>query len=208
MGTCVCGAPNHDTKQTLADPSKYCVSPLSKFPSFLSDLLSVLSQQLLPAIPPDVHAILFPPPDLPPYRARQVIINAYLPGEGITPHVDLLDRYGDGIVGVSLGSGSVMQFQKVTSDERPSYNSKLPQDPGSPKYGIYLPPGSAYVMSGEARYDWTHGIEGKTEDWVLSEDGIGASVLQPRTFRVSVTFRWLLPGADQVGKAQSDSDSL
>lgn len=182
------------------DSSLLCVSPISKLPAFLTNLLLVLSQQLLPILPPDVHALLFPPAHEPPRKARQVIINAYLPGEGITPHVDLLDRYDDGIVGVSLGSGSVMQFRNVSTHKETTSEE---EEQG---FGVYLPPGSAYVMSGEARYDWTHGIEGRVEDWVLDEDDVG-SVL-PRTFRVSVTFRWLLPGADCVGRTQSDaSDS-
>lgn len=45
--------------------------------------------------------------------ARQVILNQYLPGEGISPHVDLLGRYRDGISGISLGSGCVMRFKNV-----------------------------------------------------------------------------------------------
>lgn len=195
MWTRAHGAPYHNPRPSSTDPSQLCVSPLSKLPSFLEDLLLVLSRHLLPVVPPDVHALLFPPSDELPRRARQVIINAYLPGEGITPHVDLLDRYDDGIVGVSLGSGSVMQFKKV------SHNEEVHKG-----VGVYLPPGSAYVMSGEARYDWTHGIEGKMDDWVLGDNDV--AVMLSRTFRVSVTFRWLLPGADQVGKARSDtSDS-
>lgn len=198
MWTCAHGAPYHNPRSCSTDPeSRLCVSPLSKLPPFLEDLLLVLSRHLLPVVPPDIHALLFPPPGELPHRARQVIINAYLPGEGITPHVDLLDRYDDGIVGVSLGSGSVMQFKKVSHNHNEESHKGV---------GVYLPPGSAYIMSGEARYDWTHGIEGKVEDCVIDENDV--AVMLSRTFRISVTFRWLLPGADQVGKARSDaSDS-
>jgi alkylated DNA repair dioxygenase AlkB len=145
------------------------------------------------------HALLFPLPGTPP-RARQAILNFYRPGEGITPHVDLLDRFGDGIIGVSLGSGCVMRFRRIASTEhdaehgsaKSTYHSDAAKD-------VFLPPGSIYVMSEEARYGWTHGIDGRREDWVQDqvESATGRWVM--RSIRVSITFRWLLPGADVVG---------
>ncbi|KAI0069841.1 hypothetical protein K474DRAFT_1609794 [Panus rudis PR-1116 ss-1] len=145
---------------------------LSRIPTFLVDLLHILSRLLQPLLPSHIHSLLFPPATAPP-QARQVIINHYLPGEGITPHVDLLDRFGDGIIGVSLGSGESAE--------------------------VYLPPGSVYVMSGEARYRWTHGIEGRKADLIERFDGDTEGAWVQRTTRVSITFRWLLPGADVVG---------
>ncbi|KAI0690856.1 hypothetical protein BC835DRAFT_1280250 [Cytidiella melzeri] len=150
----------------------------SSIPGFLKDLLAVLSTSLHPILPKTTHELLFPLPDTP-ARARQVIINFYKPGEGITPHIDLLDRFGDGIIGVSLGSGCVMH--------------------PSPVWDVFLPHGSVYVMSDEVRYGWTHGIDGRTEDWVREsvDSEVGRWVM--RAIRVSITFRWLLPGADIVG---------
>ena len=54
---------------------------------------------------------------------------------------------------------------------------------------IYLPPRSVYVLTGEARWEWAHGIEARTRDRVD-----GRVVL--RDTRVSVTFRWMKEGAD------------
>ncbi|KAI0248832.1 hypothetical protein BJV78DRAFT_1075477, partial [Lactifluus subvellereus] len=177
------------------------------FPPFLSALLAATSELLLqhPALPRETHALLFPPADrqrdqhhqhhqqkeeeeeeeeAP--RARQAIVNLYRPGEGIAPHVDLLNRFGDGIVG---RAGTELE-------------------PGGQAYEAWLPPRSVLVLSGEARYEWTHGIAPRTGDRVEdgglgsgsgSESGGGGWQWQERGVRVSVTFRWLLPGAEIVG---------
>lgn len=128
---------------------------------------------------------------------RQAIINFYLPGEGITPHVDLLGRYADGIVGVSLGSGCVMTFAEVVAANPTPEDSQLgdaqPSKETPPRrYDVYLPRRSVIVLSGPARYDWAHSIEEQAEDWVDGE-------LIARRERLSVTFRWMLEGADVVG---------
>jgi hypothetical protein len=175
----------------------------SGIPPFLRDLLGVLSKSLRPVLPLETHNLLFPPSGAEkPARARQVIINFYSPGEGITPHVDLLDRFGDGIIGVSLGSGCVMRFAKSNSESGAlpnKVNSDRPHCNGSPAWDVFLPHGSVYVISEEARYEWTHGIEGRTEDWVQERVHSEAGRWVMRSIRVSITFRWLLPGADIVG---------
>ncbi|KAH9939335.1 uncharacterized protein BXZ73DRAFT_43869 [Epithele typhae] len=176
-------------------------------PSFLSDLLETLDDNLKPLLPPATHALLFSPAPVAsgytgPPRARQAIVNVYWPGEGITPHVDLLDRYGDGIVGVSFGSGCAMRFDRVTSGDQPGERGD--GDGDGDGCAVYLPTGSVLVMTGAARYDWTHGIEKRFEDLVEDEPGSGrerCTVLE-RGLRLSVTFRWLLPGADVVGSAE------
>jgi hypothetical protein len=70
-------------------------------------------------------------------------------------------------------------------------------------YEVWLPSRSVLVLTGEARYEWTHGIARRVRDKVEVEedgedDGGGWRWLE-RGVRVSVTFRWLLPGADVVG---------
>ncbi|KAF8550487.1 hypothetical protein OG21DRAFT_1446519, partial [Imleria badia] len=143
-------------------------------PSILIKLLHRLSALLRPWIPADLHDHLFPSRGAPP-RARQAILNLYRPGEGIAPHVDLLNRFDDGIIGVSLRGGCVK------------------------KWNLYLPESSVLVMSKDARYDWKHGIPGRTHDLVEDEDEYHEPCLIKRGIRLSVTFRWLLPGADIVG---------
>ncbi|PCH40756.1 hypothetical protein WOLCODRAFT_69337 [Wolfiporia cocos MD-104 SS10] len=151
----------------------------SGLPPVLTSLLSTLSVLLLPVLPPETHALLFPP--LPTPHARQAILNLYWPGDGISPHVDLLDRYGDGIVG---------------RQDEGTYQ------PGE-RHDVYLPSGSIIVFTEEARYKWTHGIDKCLEDLVetfdCSMDSSTDAAWLGRDLRLSVTFRWLLPGADVVG---------
>lgn len=185
-------------------------------PPFLHSLLLHLEELLRPSLPSDIHKLLFPPSSEP-SRARQAIINLYRPGEGITPHVDLLGRFGDGIIGVSLGSGCVMDFRRAsTSEEKGGYGAGQDIDPWDDgftdedgkrkRWGLYLPARSVLVMSGDARYRWTHGIEKKEEDFVERESGEGLDEIPRRVAgrisrgeRLSITFRWLLPGAEIVG---------
>jgi len=173
----------------------------SGFPSILLSLLDTLSSLLRPILLSKTHELLFPER---PRQARQAILNLYQPGEGITPHVDLLGRFGDGIIGVSFGSGCVMRFDKVPSETR----EQGAEGEGNPRWELYLPERSVIVLSEEARYEWTHGIDERTEDFVSCEDGEDSekecSALPKgcwigRDVRLSITFRWLLPGADIVG---------
>ncbi|THH14187.1 hypothetical protein EW146_g6120 [Bondarzewia mesenterica] len=190
------GAPSHQIPQ-----ANYGL------PSFLRSLLSDLESLLRPSLPPLTHRLLFPPQSEP-SRARQAIINLYRPGEGISPHVDLLSRFGDGIIGVSLGSGCVMSFVKEQTDsEAGSHDGAGPtdlafeKDGHSVRWDLYLPERSILVLSEEARYEWTHGIDRRMEDWVgdNSEEGGDDAICFKRGLRMSITFRWLLPGAEVVG---------
>lgn len=196
----VCDVANHAFLKALDRIAKEPSSPNSKLPTFLTELLITLSSILRPCLPVSIHSLLFPSQSASP-KARQVIINHYLPGEGITPHVDLLDRFGDGIIGVSLGGSCVMRFRKVDSKEvglRSGYHQS--DEPDSDEVeNVYLPAGSVYVMSGDARYGWTHGIERRRADRVQDDPDDGEGRWIKRSVRVSITFRWLLPGADIVG---------
>jgi len=178
-------------------------------PNILLGLLETVSTLLRPTLPPQTFDLLFP---VNPTRARQAIINLYHPGEGITPHIDLLGRYGDGIIGVSFISSCVMRFDRA----EPGPQSDKDQ---SARWDLYLPERSIIVLSREARYDWTHGIDKRKRDYVSLPTGQVTSLARPDTnssdtsssirasdgtwidrgTRLSITFRWLLPGADVVG---------
>ncbi|MFN8375864.1 MAG: alpha-ketoglutarate-dependent dioxygenase AlkB [Anaerolineae bacterium] len=105
-----------------------------------------------------------------PTLAEQVIVNEYLPGQGIGAHVDCEPCFGDTIISLSLGSGCVMDLRNL-SDKR-----HVP---------LVLEPGSLLLLAGDARYRWTHGIVGR---YVDSYDG---QVLK-RGRRVSVTLRTVI----------------
>lgn len=95
----------------------------------------------------------------------QVIINEYLAGQGITPHIDCVPCFGDTIASLSLGSPCVMELSK-DSQKRP----------------LLLEPRSLVVLSGEARYRWKHAIARRKTDKI---NGIST----PRERRISLTFR-------------------
>jgi alkylated DNA repair dioxygenase AlkB len=100
----------------------------------------------------------------------QMIVNEYLAGQGISPHVDCEPCFGDTILSLSLGSGCIMEFTHLESKR---------------KTPLYLESRSLLVMSGEARYDWQHGIPARKSD---KHDGY----LIPRKRRVSLTFRKII----------------
>lgn len=100
-----------------------------------------------------------------PFKSDQAIVNEYLPGQGISAHVDCVPCFSDTIASLSLGSGAVMQFTN-----------------GQEKHDLYLEPRSLIILSGPARYDWTHAIPARKSDVV---DGFKIE----RGRRVSLTFR-------------------
>ena len=176
----------------------------SGLPPILNSLLSTVCELLRGKLPAETHSLLFPPPEAP-IRARQAIVNLYNSGEGISPHVDLLKRFDDGIIGISFGSGCVMNFRKqrsVDPDEAKADEAYEQSYNKSNEWDLYLPERSIIVLSGDARYKWTHGIEGRTQDLVESaNDNEGVECIE-RGVRMSVTFRWLLPGAEIVGEPE------
>lgn len=97
----------------------------------------------------------------------QVIVNEYLPGQGISAHVDCRPCFGDVIASLSLGSACAMQLRQVGGDGR---------------LDLVLPPRSLIVMRGTARHGWTHAIPARKSDVI---DGRRI----PRGRCVSLTFR-------------------
>lgn len=99
----------------------------------------------------------------------QVIVNEYLPGQGISAHVDCVPCFGPTIASLSLGSGATIELTRRETGERE---------------GMWLAPCSLLVLADEARYAWRHAIAGRKSD-----PGHG-----PRGRRVSLTFRTVLRG--------------
>jgi len=109
---------------------------------------------------------------------NQLVANAYPPGTGIFDHMDQ-GVFGDVIMSVSLGSRCVMRFTR-------------PDDNASRE--LLLEPGSLLVLTGEARWQWNHGIPGRLVDSWQGRDFV-------RGRRVSLTFRAIpdaQPGAADV----------
>ena len=77
----------------------------------------------------------------PGFKFNQVIVNEYLPGQGISPHIDLPSVFRENIASLSLGSSCIMEFTKDTTS--------IP---------LILPTRSLLILRDEARYNWKHGI--------------------------------------------------
>jgi len=108
-------------------------------------------------------------------KADQVIVNEYLPGQGISAHVDCVPCFGPVVAAVSLGSAYTMDFL---------------HDTGS--HPVRLERGSLCVMSGPARYTWKHRIAARRSD-------PGPQGRVPRGRRVSVTFRTIAAAGATAG---------
>lgn len=97
----------------------------------------------------------------------QVIINEYQPGQGIAPHIDCVPCFEEMIASLSIASPCMMDFTKAATGE---------------KINHLLEPRSLLIFSGEARYQWRHGIAARKTDKYEGQ------VVQ-RDRRISLTFR-------------------
>jgi len=97
----------------------------------------------------------------------QVIINEFQPGQGIAPHIDCVPCFEETIASISLGSPCVMEFTHSDTGEKVNH---------------LLEPHSLLIFSGDARYQWKHGIAARKTD---KYDG---QIIQ-RGRRISLTFR-------------------
>jgi alkylated DNA repair dioxygenase AlkB len=110
----------------------------------------------------------------------QMIVNEYLPGQGIGPHIDSGD-FGPEIITVSLCSACTMTFS------RPGYEECL---------DLWVQPGDLMLLTQEARYLWRHQIRPRKQDLYQ-----GQKVQRQR--RVSVTLRTVVVN----GKVKLESES-
>lgn len=94
----------------------------------------------------------------------QVIVNEYLPGQGISTHVDCIPCFGPVIASLSLLAGVPMELSAIESARRTA---------------VWLAPRSLLVLAGDARDRWRHAIPARKTD-----PGHG-----PRGRRLSLTFR-------------------
>ncbi|KAL4441777.1 hypothetical protein ABPG74_008774 [Tetrahymena malaccensis] len=121
---------------------------LGALPKYAIDLCQRLIDQKIIIVMPD-----------------QMIINEYLPGQGISPHIDKTDIFGETIFSVSLGSGCIM---KLSCDET--------------EIDLYLKRRSILILEDKARYSFKHSIPSRKSDKI---DG----KTYQRSTRVSLTFR-------------------
>jgi alkylated DNA repair dioxygenase AlkB len=98
----------------------------------------------------------------------QCIVNRYLPREGISPHRDDIFTFGPVIACYTFLAGREMEFQDC--------------DDSHIRYFLHTKPNTMYIMTGDARYKWTHQMRSRKNDVVN-----GLKV--PRAECFSVTFR-------------------
>lgn len=96
----------------------------------------------------------------------QMLVNEYLPGQGIAAHRDY-EPFDRTVASLSLLSPCVMYFQCVSDGRRES---------------LLLERRSLLVLSDEARYEWTHGIARRRTD-------VWQRIRFARRRRLSITFR-------------------
>jgi alkylated DNA repair dioxygenase AlkB len=100
------------------------------------------------------------------WRFDQMLVNEYLPGQGISMHRDH-EPFDRTVVSLSLLSRCIMDFRQPEANRHDS---------------MLLEPRSLLVLSDEARYKWEHGIAARKNDRWLGE-------ILPRRRRLSMTFR-------------------
>jgi alkylated DNA repair dioxygenase AlkB len=122
------------------------------------------------------NAVGLPNPD-------NIIINKYMPGQGISPHTDS-NVFGDVIASLSLLSDVPMDF---------NYKSNY--------HTVHLEPRSLIILSGEARTHWTHGIVARKSDVYLN-------VKKPRATRISITFRTLRNSESIWSKTEEHEEEI
>jgi len=94
----------------------------------------------------------------------QAIINEYVPGQGISAHVDN-KLFGPTVASVSLNSYTTMELSN-----------------GRDRYSVGLEPRSLLVLTDDARWNWMHEIKR-----VQYDEESGKPIKRGR--RISITFR-------------------
>jgi alkylated DNA repair dioxygenase AlkB len=102
------------------------------------------------------------------FSPNQIIVNEYLPGQGISPHVDCVPCFGPIIMSLSLLAPCTMEFTL-----------------GSQKKEQWLEPRSLLTLQKIARYDWKHSIPARLAD-PRGEEYV------ERQRRLSLTFRTVI----------------
>lgn len=151
---------------------------LGELPSFVSSILEKLS--LFPNLGNAVNN-----------SVDQLTVNEYLPGIGLSPHIDTHSAFDGFIFSLSLAGSCIMEFRKYSQGTcflLPSASSSAERENSDhcsnvKRRSIFLPPRSMLLLSGEARYAWHHYIPHHKVDVV------GGHAVRRGSRRVSFTFR-------------------
>ena len=97
----------------------------------------------------------------------QIIINEYKCGLGISKHIDDINKFGDWVISLTIGSGCNIEFEKKDD-----------------KHIIYVERRSVYKMENDSRKIWTHCIRPVKYDLLYKNNE-----KIKRDTRISITFR-------------------
>jgi alkylated DNA repair dioxygenase AlkB len=100
----------------------------------------------------------------------QIIVNEYLPGQGIFPHIDKTHCFQDEVCTISFLSSIVMDFRHTKTFQQAE---------------VFLERRSLLCLKESARYEWTHGIAQRIADNIM-----GREIARRR--RISVTMRTVI----------------
>ena len=116
----------------------------------------------------------------------QVIVNEYRESQGIAPHIDSPSSFAGFVAMISLLETWEMEFRKRRSKAKITHK---------------LDRRSAAILTGEARYQWKHGIPKRKTEPGPVKPGKKRPSRVPRHRRISLTFRKV------IGPAVQDSES-
>jgi len=133
--------------------SEISETPIEPIPSVLQPMIKRLKEEFFDGVLPD-----------------QLIVNEYIPGQGIGPHTDRTHCFGPTVASISMLSPVVMDFSNCKTLE---------------KRALKLEPCSILVLKDDARYRWTHGIGQRDKDMWQGKEF-------QRSRRVSLTFRTVI----------------
>jgi len=105
------------------------------------------------------------------FNPNQCTINEYIPGIGISPHIDTHSSFTNIIISISLQNQIVMNFKDKTKNDN--------------KIEILLPPKSLLILKDTVRYSFTHGISWR------KTDNINGKIVRRNT-RLSITLREII----------------
>ncbi len=104
----------------------------------------------------------------------QVIVNEYRESQGIAAHIDSKSSFADGVAMISLLETWEMVFKKRRGGDKVTHK---------------LERRSATILTGEARYGWTHAIPKRKSEPGAVKPGNKKPSRIPRDRRISLTFR-------------------
>jgi alkylated DNA repair protein alkB homolog 6 len=118
-----------------------------------------------------------------PTEPNHILVNEYLPGQGIMPHQDG-PLYNPIVATVTLNSHSVLNF----------YPHGVETATSEPKFSVLLEPRSLFVQTGQLYKTYLHGIAEVTADDLaerspINYDPIPNGTELPRHTRFSLTYR-------------------